>query len=70
MLGQRLQDAGAEASDGALLDGDEHFVLAREPQREIDIEWLGEARIGNRRHQTMRRQGLGRQQAFRQARAE
>ena len=38
---------GAEAADRAFLDGDQHFVFAREPQHEIGVERLGEARIGD-----------------------
>ena len=31
-LGEKLQDVGAEAADRAFLDGDQHLVLAGEPQ--------------------------------------
>src|SRR6516164_568390 len=46
--GECLQHVGGETADGALLDGDEHLVLAREPKEQFGIEWLGEARVGNR----------------------
>ena len=38
-----------EAADGAFLDGDQHFVLARQAADQIGVERLGEARIGDRR---------------------
>ena len=48
-LGEQLQDVAAEAADRALLDGDQHLVLAREPQDQLLVEGLGEARVGDRR---------------------
>ena len=45
VLGQRLHHIGAEPADRAFLDGDQHFVLAREPQHQIGVERLGEARV-------------------------
>ena len=37
MLGQRLHHKSAEAADRAFFDRQQHFVLAREPQQEIDV---------------------------------
>src|SRR5206468_7076 len=43
-LRERVEDVRAEAADCALLDGDEHFMLTREPKEEVSIQWLCEAR--------------------------
>ena len=69
MLGQRLQHVGAEAADRAFLDGDQHLVLAREPQQQVGVERLGKARIGDRRRQAERGQFVGGLQAFAEPRA-
>ena len=46
----------AEAADGAFLDGDQHFVLARRGGRiRSRVERLGEARVGDRGRQAARR---------------
>ena len=69
VLGQRLQHIGAEAADRAFLDGDQHLVLARQPQQQIGVERLGKARIGDRGRQAERGQFVGRLQAFAEPRA-
>ena len=43
-----LQDEGAEAADRALLDGDQHLVVASQALHEIVVERLGEARVRHR----------------------
>ena len=60
----------AEAADRAFLDRDQHLVLARQPQQQIGIERLGEARIGDRRRQAVGGELLGRLQAFAEPSAE
>src|ERR1700730_6102661 len=45
MLSQWVEHMRPEAADRALLDGDQYFVLAREPQEKIDVEGLGEPGI-------------------------
>ena len=60
VLGQRLQHLRAEAADRALLDRDEDLVLAGEPQHQIGVERLGEARVGHRGGQAVRGERLGR----------
>jgi hypothetical protein len=45
VLGERVQDEGAEAADRALLDGDQGFVLAGQAQDQVDVERLGEAGV-------------------------
>ena len=42
---QGLRDERTEAADGAFLDGDQHLVLGGEPQHQIRIQRLGEARV-------------------------
>jgi hypothetical protein len=42
-----VQHEGAEAAHGALFDGDQHFVLAREARIRSVVERLGEARVGD-----------------------
>ena len=56
VLGERLQHIGAEAADRAFLDGEQHFVLAGEPQQHVDVERLGKARIGDRGREAIGRQ--------------
>ena len=38
MLGKRLHHKSSEAADRSLLDGEEHFVFARQPKQQIDVE--------------------------------
>ena len=70
LVGEELQHVGAEAADGAFLDGDQHLVVAGEPQDQLLVEGLGEAGIGDRGREAARFQLLGRLQGFRKARAE
>uniref|UniRef100_A0A0A9DP90 Uncharacterized protein n=1 Tax=Arundo donax TaxID=35708 RepID=A0A0A9DP90_ARUDO len=42
-----VRDVGAEASDGALLGGDEHFVLGGELPDELRVERLAEPGVGD-----------------------
>ena len=67
LLGQRLQHIGAEAADRAFLDGDQHLVLARQPQHQVGVERLGKARVGDRGRQAERGQFVGRLQGIRRA---
>src|SRR5579871_4634784 len=46
-LREGLQDVGPEPADRTFLDCDHDFVLAREPQHEVDIERLRKPRIGH-----------------------
>ena len=54
---------------GAFLDGDQHLVLAGEPQDEIGVERLGEAGIGDRGRKPVAGQLVGRLEAFAEPRA-
>ena len=47
-------EEAAEAADGALLDRDQHLVLARQPQDQVLVQGLGEARVGDRRRKAAR----------------
>src|SRR6266550_9424851 len=60
----------AEAANGAFLDGQQDFVVLREAPHQIGIERLGEARIGDRRRQSIGGELLRCSQALREARAE
>src|SRR5262249_11058774 len=55
---------------GAFLDSDEHFVLAREPKEEVDVERLGKARVGDRGRKPERGKLVRRFEAFGKTRAE
>ncbi len=44
---ERLDDRAAEPAGRPFLDRDENLMLARKPQDEIDVERLGEARVGD-----------------------
>ena len=70
MSDEKLQHMGAEAADGAFLDGDQHLVIAGEPQDQLLVEGLGEAGIGDGGREAARFQLLGRLQGFRKAGAE
>ena len=67
---QILQHVAGEAADRALLDGDQHLVLARQAPDQVGVERLGEAGIGHRGGEALGGQILGRHQAFGEARAE
>ena len=54
----------------AFLDGDQHLVLARQPQDEVDVERLGKARIGDRGRKPERAEFVGGLEAFAEPRAE
>ena len=58
----------AEAANGALLDGHQHLVLARQAQQQVGVERLGKARIGHRGGEAERGQLVGSFQAFAQPR--
>ena len=47
MAGQQVQDKGAEAADGAFLDGDQRLVLAGQAQDQLLVQGLGEAGVGD-----------------------
>ena len=47
MLGQEVQHEGAEAAHRALLDRDQHFVLAGQAPDQVLVERLGEAGVGD-----------------------
>src|SRR5262249_10163889 len=49
MLSQRLQHVGAKPTDRALLDGDEHLMLARKPQDRSTSNGLAEPASATRR---------------------
>ncbi len=70
VVGERLQHMGAEAADRAFLDGDQHLVLARQPQQQVGVERLGEARVGDRGREPARGELVGGLEAFGQPRAE
>ena len=70
LMRQEMQHMAGEAADGALLDGDQHLVLARQPADQILVERLGEARIGDRGRKPGGVELLGREQAILQPRAE
>ena len=66
-----LQHMAAEAADRALLDGDQHLVLARQALDQLGVERLGEARIGHRGAEALARPDpRPRLQAFAEPRAE
>ena len=65
-----MQHLGAEAADRAFLDGDQHLVLAREPQQQIGVERLGETGVGDRGGEAAGGEFLGGLQAFAEPRAE
>ena len=68
--GQVLQHEGAEAADRALLDGDQHLVLARQPQDQLRVQRLGEAGVGDGGREAARGQLVGGLQRLGQPRAE
>ncbi len=54
----------AEAANRAFFDGDEEFMLACQAQNEFGIEWLCEARIGDRGRNPVCRKSLSGFHAF------
>src|SRR5205085_2913950 len=70
LLRERLHHVSAEAADRTFLDGHQHLVLAREPQHEIRIEGLGEARIRDGGRKSQMTELVGSLQAFGEPRAE
>ena len=67
---EMLHDQRAEPADRALLDDDQHPVVARELLDQRGVERLGEAGIGHRAGEARARQLVGRAQAVRQPGAE
>ena len=61
---QMIEHLAAEAANRPLLDRDHDLVLAHQPVDEIDVERLGEARIGDRRRQAVSGELLRRLHAF------
>jgi len=59
----------SQAADRAFLDGQQHLVFPREAEQEINVEWLGEPRIGDRRRQPCGGKLVGCLQAFGKSRA-
>ena len=51
--GQELQHMAAEAADRAFLDGDQRFVVARQPQDQVAVQRLGETGVGDGRRQSL-----------------
>ncbi len=68
--GEILQHVGREAADRALLDRDQHLVLAYQAADQVGVERLGKAGVGHRGAEPLGRQILGRHQAFGEPRAE
>ncbi len=64
MLGEGLQDVGAEAADGAFLDRHQHFVVPHKTLQQFDVERLGKAGICDRGRQAKGLELLGRRQTF------
>ena len=64
VLRKSLQHLRAKTADRAFLDRDQHLVILREAKHQVDVERLGEARIGDRRGEPMRRQRVGGLHAF------
>src|SRR5258708_21750362 len=61
---------GGKAADRPFLDGDEHFVLAREPKEEFGVEGLDEASVGDGGRKSERCKLVRRLEAFGKPRAE
>src|SRR3569833_1852085 len=59
VIGQRLNDVGAETTDRSFLDKNQHVVRARQLQREVNVKRLEEAGIGDRGRQAVRFKFIG-----------
>src|SRR3954454_17158428 len=65
-----VQEGDANPADRAFLDREQHFVLARELQHQVEIERLHEARVGNGGGKAMRGELVGGLLAFAETGAE
>ena len=70
VLGKKLQQMRAEAAARALLDGNQHLMMARKLPDEIVIQRLGKTRIRDGRRKAARGKLVRRVQAFAEPSAE
>ena len=70
LIQQELRDVRAETANRALLDGDQRIVFVGQTQDQLDVERLGEARVGDGSGDIEIRQFVGSLQTFGESRSE